>query len=214
MTTIEARDYFLVQQDKFGSPNVIDNDVLRYLNQAVNEYLNKLIPDAEGGVVNFEEDKNIVADIQPLIYIITTTTDSSGILTDTAINAALVSQSVAGAEYLRIMSNGTTSGGYPVKYMRQNNRWSFERNYFKKPTTINPKFTLISGGLKFYPAATTQVTVALIKKPNVLSLSPVVNPELGDYQMYSVIMLALKLAGVSTRDTELLEDVRLASIKS
>src|SRR3546814_8302181 len=69
---------------------------------------------------------------------------SGGIVTNTFINAALVTASAAGATYFRIGSVGLTSGGTtsPVKYMKQNNRWAYERNVFKKPSSTAPKFTL------------------------------------------------------------------------
>jgi len=55
----------------------------------------------------------------------------------------------------------------------------------------------------------------IIKRPSMLSLTPkVVNPELDDYAMYSIIMIAVKMAGIAIRETEFLQDMRLAGIQN
>jgi len=211
MTTQEAVNYFNVLIDKYGSPNVIDSEILTYLNHAINEYLNRVLPSNQGGVINFEEDKNVIANIQPLIYAVTVNMDSTGLLTDAVLNAAVDVAAGTGSTYLRIMSVGQTVAGvtYPVKYVRQNNLWPFHRNYFKKPVTTQSKFTLVAEGLQFYPtAASNALKVAVIKKPNVLALSPVVNPEWGDMEMFVIIAIALQLGGVAIRDEEVIQDLR------
>src|SRR3546814_20090148 len=100
--------------------------------------MSRLFPDNQGGIVNYEYDSNVTANIQPLIYTLTgISMTSGGIVTNTVINAALVTASAAGATYFRIGSVGLTSGGTttPVKYMKQNNRWAYERNVFKKQSS-------------------------------------------------------------------------------
>ena len=184
-----------------------------------NEYLSRLFPDNQGAVVNYEQDSNITANIQPLIYTLTgISMTSGGIVTNAVINAALVTASAAGATHFRIGSVGLTSSGttYPCKYVKQNNRWSYERNVFKQPAVTSPKFTLTAGGLQFFPISTTStLTINVVKKPKVLAEADLASEvELADYVMYAIIGLALKLGGVATRDAELIQAVQASAIQS
>lgn len=216
MTLQQAVDTFAILQDKYASPNFEDDETINLLNIGVNEYLNRLFPDTQGGVVNFEFDSNVTANIQPLIYTLTgIAMNGSGIVTNSVLNAALVSASSAGATYFRIGSVGLTASGVtvPVKYVKQNNRWSFQKNVFKTPSVTNPRFTLVATGLQFFPVSTTSsLTINVVKKPKVLAEADLASEvEFSDYVMYNIIAIALKMAGVATRDTELIEDVRLTA---
>ena len=102
---------------------------------------------------------------------------------------------------------------YPAKYTPYNNLWAFGRNYFKKSSNKKPLFTYVKDGYQFYSDGGGNVKVTVIKKPTDMALAPKVsNPEFSDYAMQSIIGLALKLAGVAIRDTELLQDTRLSGI--
>jgi hypothetical protein len=218
MTLQKAVDIFNRLLDKFGSPNVIDAEIIDYINLGINEQLNRLFPDSQGGVVNFEFDSNTVANIQPLIYTLTgISMNGSGIVTNTTLNTALSTATGASDTYFRIGSIGLTnaSNNYPVKYLKQNNRWSFERNSFKKPSVTKPRFTLIASGLQFFPISTsTPLTINVIKKPKVLTSSDLASDmEFSDYNCYSIIALALKAAGIAVRDDQMLEDVRMTALQ-
>lgn len=213
MTTQNAIDIFSVLQDKYGSPNIDDDDILGHLNMAMFEWLNRLSPDNQGGVVNFEYDTNVIHNIRPLIYTFTGNMDSNGMLLNATINTALQTESSdTSATVFRVMSIGITDSQgntYPIKYTRQNNIYAYLRNRFKRPSVTNPRVTLLAKGYKFYPTnQTNTITITVIKNPKALALSPLSNPELDDYCMYQVIALALKLGGVETRDDELIVDVR------
>jgi hypothetical protein len=217
MLQSKAVDIFAIIQDKYNSPNLITSEVIDLLNMALTgEYMNRLFPDNQGGIVNFEFDANVTANIQPLVWTITANMNTSGVVTDTVINTALRTATGNSSDsYFRIGSIGWGSDGYPVKYVKQNNRWSFQRNAFKQPSTTNPRFTLIGTGLQFYPTDVTKtLTINVIKKPRLLAVADLATQcELGDYQMYNVIAIALKLAGVGTRDSEILDDIRLANLQ-
>lgn len=216
MTIQQAIDYCTILQDKYGSPNVIDDEWLNYLNHGINEYLNRLVPDSEGGVVNYEMDKNTINNLKPLIYPVTVQMDSDGLVTDAAITGALQTEGAeSGASWFRVMSLGFTVSGYPIRYVRQNNLFPFKKNYFKQPTLTSARYTTIAKGLSFEPVATsTDITLTVIKRPRILSLSPVVDPEFDDYAMYNVIMIALQLAGVATRDEEIISDIKNISVQA
>jgi hypothetical protein len=215
MTQQKAVDIFAILQDKYSSPNLITSEVIDLLNMALSgEYMNRLFPDNQGGVVNFEMDQNVVVNIQPLLWTITTTMNTSGIVTSTAINTALRTATGNSSDvYFRIGSIGMT--GYPVKYVKQNNRWSFERNIFKTPTTTKPRFTFLASGLQFYPTDTTKtLTINVVKKPRLLAVADLATEcEMNDYLMYNVIGIALKLAGIATREEELIADARNSGVQ-
>lgn len=219
MTTQFAVDLYNVLLDKYGSPSQEDDEIVGNLNMAINEYLNRVVPDNQGGVVNFEFDANVVRNIKPLIWTITENMDSDGLLAESAIETALQTESSdASAKVFVIMSVGITDSDdvtRPVKYEFQNSLWMHARNVFKRPSVTNPKYTMIADGLKFYPVnETDDITITVIKTPKELALTPSpVNPELSDYVMYNVISIALKLGGVAVRDEELLQDVRLSALQ-
>ena len=218
MTTQEAVDYFAILQDKYGSPNLIESEIVDFLNHAVNEYLNRVIPDSQGGVVNVEMDSNVLNNIAPIIFTITENT-TSGLLSNAVIDAALVTESGdASATRLSILEVSVTDDGikYPAKFTKYNNINAYERNYFKKSSVPdNVRYVYNGKGLQFYPTDdTVDIGLTIIKKPKVLSLSPAVNPEFSDYVMYSIIAIALQLAGVSTRDEELIASLRAISLQS
>jgi hypothetical protein len=207
MTQQKAVDIFAILQDKYSSPNLITSEVIDLLNMALSgEYMNRLFPDNQGGVVNFEMDQNVVVNIQPLLWTITTTMNTSGIVTSTAINTALRTATGNSSDvYFRIGSIGMT--GYPVKYVKQ--------NIFKTPTTTKPRFTFLASGLQFYPTDTTKtLTINVVKKPRLLAVADLATEcEMNDYLMYNVIGIALKLAGIATREEELIADARNSGVQ-
>lgn len=205
MTTTQLVNYFSILQDKYGSPNLVNTEIVSYLNHATNEWLNRLVPDSQGGVVNFENDANITAQIKPLVYTFSVNSDSSGLLTESAINTALVSASEAGATYFRPMS--MVVGTNVVKYVKHNDIGAYLRNSYKEPTTTYRLYTEIANGLQLYPQSSTTVSLTVMKKPRVLVYGSI-DPELEDYVLYNVLMIALSLAGVSTRDGEMLDEIR------
>lgn len=219
MTTQQLVDIYNVLLDKFGSPSQLDDEIVGNLNMATYEYLNRLVPDNQGGVVNFEFDSNTVANIKPLLFSITENMDVNGLLSEADIESALQTESSdATAKVFRIMSIGITDGDgvtRPVKYEFQNSLWMNARNFFKRPSATTPKYTMIADGLKFYPTnQTDDLVITVIKTPKALALTPSpVNPEMADYVMYNVISIALKLGGVAVRDEELLQDVRLSAVQ-
>jgi hypothetical protein len=80
VTTQKAVDILNILIDKYGSPSVDEDERVDMLNMAMFEYLNRLVPDNQGGVVNFEFDSNVIHNIKPLIYTITANMDADGLL--------------------------------------------------------------------------------------------------------------------------------------
>src|ERR1700704_749208 len=77
--------------DKYGSPTIQDSEWVGHLNNAQYEVLNRVVPDNEGGNINFEMDSNVLENFKPLIYPVSTV-PVSGMITvitlDTLIQTA------------------------------------------------------------------------------------------------------------------------------
>lgn len=218
MTTAQAITYFNILIDKYGSPYFTDSEVVNFLNHAQYEYLNRLFPDSQGGVVNFEFDQNTAMNLKPLMYTLTATMSGAGLVTDTTLNTALQTASGdASATVFRIGAVGFVKDGvtYPARYVKQNNLFSFERNFFKKPTSPNRiRYTLLNNSIEFFPTDTESsgLKIRVIKNPRTLDIATPVNPEFGDYTMFNIIVIAAQLAGVSVRDQELLGTLQGANV--
>lgn len=198
MTSSELLTLFEVLLDKYGSPYLTDSEMYSLLNMAQYERFNRLLPDDMGGQVNFEFDENTLQNIRPFIYTLTGLTPTTGLLSNATINTALVSASHSGAEMFRIMNASVSNT--PIRWVRHNNINAYNQNAFKAPDSDNPKYTLLSSGIQFYPTTTTGITLTVIKRPR--AISDVVNPEWDDYSLNLILMIALQLAGVAIRDGE------------
>jgi len=132
MTTQRAVDIFNIIQDTYGSPYITPDEAVMYLNLATQEWLNRLVPDSQGGVVNFEFDANTADQIQPLMYDLTIT--GAATITEENINLALqTSADDDCAEVFKLLSVGVVSGTntYPAKYTKHNNFWTTKTTYTK-----------------------------------------------------------------------------------
>ncbi len=215
MLLSKAVSIFNVLQDKTGSPNIIESEIVEHFNMAIGEYLNRAFPDSQGGVVNFEQDANVTANLQPLIFTLgNLNMDANGKVSTAAINAALVAVSSVGSTYFRIGSVG--SGLLPIRYVKHNNIWAYRNNTYKTPSTTNNYYSLLGSGLQFYPTnVLLPLSITVIKNPKVLTTGDLATElEFSDYVAYNIISIALKIASIGTRDTELLEDVRLAGLQN
>lgn len=214
MTTQRAVNIFAILQDKYGSPDLEDSEVVEMLNMATIAWLNRSTPKA--GEVNFDLDQNTLTDLQPLIYFIKTTMSVEGVVTESDIVSKMIAEGAEPtASLFRIANIAITADGknYPATYTRLNDWYTHLRNFFKKGKPHRPIYTLRHSGIVFDPILSGDVFLTVIKEPRRLSLSPEVNPELSDSVMYNVIMIALKLAGVSTRDEELITDIRNTALQ-
>lgn len=222
MTTQEAVDIFKILQDKYASPHLIDSEIVRMLNMAQYERLNRLIPDDMGGVVNFEMDQNVALNVKPLIYNLTglSAESPSTLVLDSTINAALVTAlddigiTEPDAKYFRI-ANVVREGDDIVycKYTKHNNYNRISANSFKAPTAGKPAYSLLANGIQIYPQSASMALytfgTTVVKHPRKMDIEPnPVDPEWDDYNMNLIIMIALQLAGISTRDEELIADIR------
>lgn len=217
MTLTKVFQIFDILQDKYGAPYFPNEWKVDLFNMGQNEYLHDLLPEEGGEGVNFDFDSNVTNNIQPLIWTVSLSMNGSGVVTNTALNAAIQSASSdATATFFRIMSIGATSGSsvvYPVRYVKQNNLRIFQANTFKAPSAPSKiRYNFVGNGLQFYPTTTTPLSITVIKTPKNVAISPNVDPEWSDYVCYNIIAKMIKLSGITTESPELINDVRMAAI--
>jgi hypothetical protein len=221
MTSAQAIAKIRLLIDRIGSPYFEDSEILDFLNLAQLEVLNRMVPDSLGGVVNFELDSNTAQNVARLTYTFNSTPPN---VTYSSINTQLQSQSGdSSAQLFRILAlyytiNGTS---VPVRYVRHNDYIAITRNVFKTPDASNPIYTISTstgspGSLRVTVAptlnTTNSLTFTVLKTPKIMESGN--SPDWDDYVMNQVILQAVKLIGVPTRDEELIVDARNTGIQS
>lgn len=202
MTSGEAILKLQLLLDKTGSPYFTTDEYLSFLNMSQLEFINRLLPDSIGGVVNFELDENTLFNIKQLIIPLFVTVPSGGRIT----NSVLVSGIQAGtgdltATVLRILNFSLTISGQEVsvKFIKHNNR--FVKNIFKTPSVNNPCYIVEADDIRLVPITSFEGVggiVTVMKSPRIMTAGN--SPDFDDYVMNQVIQIAYQMATVATRD--------------
>jgi hypothetical protein len=174
-----------------------------------------MIPDSVGGVVNFELDQNTLENLRPYIVGTGANTDSSGRLQMATLNSTLATSiGVPGATIFRILNMYTTTGKYPVRFVKHNNVFEYQNNVFKAPSSPTKMiYTVFSSYLQLYPVVNSfTIDLSVIRTPDLFVAGE--SPGWTDYMLNQIILQALKLAGISVSDTTVLEDIRISGIQS
>jgi len=202
MTSTEMRDLFDLIQDKQQSPYFTDDEKNLFLQRAVIEYVNSLLPDNQGGEVNLERDSIVFENIRPLVFHITTSMNSDGFVSIGDITSELISVSHPDADMMYLMSVGYKIGSekYPVLFTRHNDFLRLNRNLFSKPTPTRPRYTIANDGLLIRPINTdAEVLLTLLKYPKKIEIG-VSDCDLPEKTHTEIVAIALQMAGVATRD--------------
>lgn len=212
MTTAEVIVRCKTIIDKYGSPTVQDSEWVGHLNAATYEVMNRVIPDQEGGSLNFETDSNVLENFKPLIYPVSTI-PVSGLISLATLNSLIRTASGDNTcEVFRIL-NIAKADDTVIKFVRHNSLYTFKSNAFKAPADNFPWFTIIATGYQIYPSIGTTVKLTIMKTPLILTNTGE-SLEFDDYVVDQIILQTVKLAGVGIRDQELLTDVRLTGFQS
>ncbi len=207
MTSLEAIAKLQLLLDKTGSPYFTTDEYLSFLNMAQNEWLNRLVPDSLGGVVNFELDQNTYFRISPLVVIRDLQPDSqsgdSGIFsTASVVNAVRSTTGDSTCGLFSVISLGISSGNnptfLPVKYVKSNNLFVAQGNTFKRPSSSNYVYSFDYTGFRVQPYSSKFHRFTVLKTPKLMTA--VNSPDLDDYSMNQVIQVAYQLSTVATRD--------------
>src|SRR5690242_8770690 len=127
MTIAQMKDYFMILQDKHGSPYYTDAEIETFINRGQLYEINALLP-VDGSEINVELNQNTMMRIAPILFsTIQNMNGTTGKVLRTALDTA-ISGSV-----LRVLSIGWEDAR-PVKYTRHNNWFSYITNAFKNPS--------------------------------------------------------------------------------
>lgn len=197
MTSSDAISKLELLIDKTGSPYFTQSEYLSFLNMAQLEFLNRLVPDSLGGVINFELDQNVYSNLQPLIARVFCTPvvseATSSRLSYITIDSSLSSYFGESCETFRILSLALDST--PIKYARQNEIYQKLGNSFKRSGYV---YTVTEQDLRIFPSTINSVTVVAARFPRIMTAGN--SPIFDDYVMNQVIQIAYQLATVATRD--------------
>jgi hypothetical protein len=228
MTSAQVITKFAVLQDQYGSANFSDDETLGFLNMAQLEVLGRMMPDSLGGSVNFDLDSNVLMNVGNLIYTVQNSVmNSDGSFPFDDLNTLI--RTISGdstCEAFRILniaikSTSNSTSRIPIKYTRSNDITAVINNVFKAPSTSSFRYTieglvgpgLQKPGIRFFPANTgVFIDFTIMKTPRIMTA--INSPEFNDYMMNQVILKALDLAAISTRDNELTGELRNSSIQS
>jgi hypothetical protein len=209
MTITAMAQLFDLLQDKYGSPYYTNSEKSLFLNRAMVEYVGSMLPgDSENKNVEFDEDTT--SKIAPLIsFVNTLKMGSSGVITKAAI-AAVTSPAIP----WRLLNLGMVLGNVtkPIKFVRHNDWYQFQDNYFKTPSATNPKYVESGLNYNFLPInvnATIKLTV--LSYPTVVDIDTAVSSNLPDFTHNEIVALALEFAGIGSRDQNLAQLLQLKS---
>jgi hypothetical protein len=214
MTSAELIANFSYLQDERGSPNFDDDEVLVLLNMAQLERLRRLLPDDQGGVVNFEFDENTLFNVKQLIYPLSTTMSAGGVITFSALTTSLRSAtSDSTCSLHRIVDLGWTKSGvsYPVKFVKNNNWYANKRNVFKAGASTAPVYKVDATNITFDPIDTSaSIIVDCLKTPRIMTA--INSPEWDDQNANLIVEIALQYAAQATRDQELMGMIKNSAV--
>ncbi len=168
------------------------------------EYIKRLMPSNEGGVVNIEQTQLVFNNVHPLIYEVGgMAMNASGVITAAAVQAKLDAASSSTEPIMYIMNVSASTGGnmYPVKYTRHNDWYEFERNTLKRGDTENPRYRYNKVNFTFSPIdPLSAISMSLLKTPKDIDLGGGVTSELPAHTHKTVVELAVELASVAIRE--------------
>lgn len=171
------------------------------------EYVKKMMPSSEGGIINIEYDQQVYSNIYTLVFETAGLTPSSvGKITKSQVQTALNTQSGSTEPFMYVMNISWTKGGvtYPVFYVRQNEWYAFEQNTFKKGKASRPNYKMDATGFTFTPIdVTSSIRFTLLKQPRAINLATDVTSDLPEGTHKTLVELAVELASVGIRDQEL-----------
>jgi hypothetical protein len=194
-------EYFDLLTDKVGSPYFTDDEKYSFINKAQVEYLRRLLPSNEGGVVNLENDHVVFSNAFTLVFETGVLNPSStGEITRTSVQSAL--NVVSGSTEPFVFPLNVSYNGLPCRYTRHNDWYEMESNSFKRGSSTEPRYR--QEALKFVvapPLSTANVQFTLLKQPREVGAG--VDSEYPGVTHKTIVELAVELASVAMRDAEL-----------
>lgn len=202
-------ELFDIIQDKYSAAYFTETEKDMLFNHAQQLYVNEMLPDNQGGIVNIEHSSLIETNAQPLIYNLTgLNMDSEGKIANSTLQTDLNTLSGDTKPVRAILAVYFEKDGetFPISYTRYNDYAKMEPNHFKKASASKVKYLLESNGLLVRPIdETLDITVSVLKSPRRVSINPVVDCELPEHTHNYIVAIAIESAGVASRDEALVQ---------
>lgn len=204
MNIATMSSWFDILQDKNGSSYFTATEKSLFLNRAQIEFVDELFRGDGKQEPNIEDSQDTISKIAPLVYELPyLVMNSAGVITKASVTTGLTNIIASGVVW-RPLAIGIELGKLkvPAKYLRHNDRWEFEANYFKRPTTKNPKVRETYTSYIFSPVSvSSRVYFTILKYPLEVDITNSISSELPDHAHDRIVAIALEFAGVGSRDT-------------
>lgn len=210
MNIIEMHDWFDLIQDKVDAVYYTTTEKDQFINRSIQLFINDVIhqfrDDPNRGLMitsTLEESLNASEVLRPLMLLdLPVSSAASGIMTDEAIEAAILAAVGEEGTFLHILSL-KDNNDLPVKYVRENDFASFQRNDFKQASSSAKQYRIGIDGIYCYPIGIASYKLSVIKAPNEVNYEGLQSTDLPDTVHDFVLAKALELAGLSSRDEAL-----------
>ena len=192
MNATEMRAWFDILQDKTGSPWFSDAKKDEFLYSVIYDYINEFIGDNDTPP-SLEKSKGAAQAISTLVKRSTPISiPSTGILTDTLINAQLSLRTAITPLAFELAT------GEPAHFVRQNDIAKFEGNTYKAGASLSPNYTIYDSAYQFYPKeAYTGVIATVVVDPTAIT-------DLPTYKHYEHVAKAMAKTGFDTESEALI----------
>lgn len=224
MTIVEMIYLFDLIQDKVNSLYYTSDEKVQFINLAQDKFVKELIlqnflPSRRGGEggsrLYSSIESNLMSSeaLEPLIVAdLEVSSDIDGIINRSLIKSQLNSITGDSVDYISVISLAKSSGvnKIPVKLVRTNDFYKFQNNEFKKSTTDYPQYRINRNNIKLSPTGVEDYFASVIKEPirvvyDEITPANNVDSELPSFTHDSIVAIALNEAGVSSRDSALLQ---------
>ena len=229
MDIVLAHKYFDLITDKVGSPYFTSDEKDLFIQRGQVDYVNQFF-DNVTNKYNAEQHSYDIERIYPLIYEVEVMSDQDGKLYYEDINAQLPNQSFMYVLGVRQQANPsasckTTTGDYAFsQFVRHNDLGPRLQLSLKRPTSTKPIHVYFSDYLQLYPNSEKKIKITVVKEPIKVTLDDPDDlgepgPDMVDFDLpqsvlNNVLLLALKNAGISIRDTEFFQLVNAQQDKT
>lgn len=217
--------WFDLIQDKPSSPYYNLAEKLEFINNAQTDLVNELafqyllnsrrLGEPSARVYSSVESTEAALEVlEPLmVHDIAVSSSASGVINRSDIKSAMNIISGDTEGFMMVTSLAKSLGDedeLPVRFVRANDFYQFQRNEFKKATSSEPQFRISRDKLTIRPSGVANYLTSVLKYPidvvvdlNVPSNN--VDSELPDFTHNDIMAIALDNAGVSSRDIALIQ---------
>lgn len=225
MNIIEMISWFDIIQDKQNSPYFTSAEKTQFIQRAQVKYVNELIfqhlfpssRKSEGAARVYSSIEATVAGsevLEPLLMVdIPVSSDALGVITRASIESALQLISGDTKGYVAISTLAMDLGNQsflPVRFVRHNDYFKFQNNVFKKASASQPQYRIERETIKVAPTGVFDYLISVVKEPidvvyDEATPANNVDCELPEFTHDDILAIALDDAGVSSRDSALLQ---------